>query len=281
MWQEASFFAGTPTIPRAFQVPRHCLLSKYPYLMKNRGFSSLCSAWFSSYYIYFYPCRVRFVFFSGSALFTVGQVLVLPGLQWEANLRHMAADIWWNLMPSEDKDLERSGPPSYFCSEPNEYAYGNRYYRSACLWKDAETSGGCGTNYGWPLWKAPWKENGGMDRQPGGLYPTWCNSPDLADPPRQRYAGIQPDLSQNLLQAGRYTRHTSRSPNEKGGAGMNELLTGEDRDVLSFSKGLTAWWKNRESVPKLPSGIERRAFPDRQWTLRNAENQPQNPPGIP
>lgn len=24
---------------------------------------------------------------------------------------------------------------------------------------------------------------------------------------------------------------------------MNELLTGEDRDVLSFSKVLTAWWK--------------------------------------
>lgn len=24
---------------------------------------------------------------------------------------------------------------------------------------------------------------------------------------------------------------------------MNELLTGEDRNVLSFSKGLTAWWK--------------------------------------
>lgn len=37
MWQEASFFAGNPAIPRAFQVPRHCLLSKYPYLMKRQG----------------------------------------------------------------------------------------------------------------------------------------------------------------------------------------------------------------------------------------------------
>lgn len=45
---------------------------------------------------------------------------------------------------------------------------------------------------------------------------------------------------------------------------MNELLTGEDRNVLSFSKGLTAWWKNRESISELPSGIERRAFSDRQ-----------------
>lgn len=45
---------------------------------------------------------------------------------------------------------------------------------------------------------------------------------------------------------------------------MNELLTGEDRDVLSFSKVLTAWWKNRESIPELPPSIERRAFSDRQ-----------------
>ena len=233
MWQEASFFAGTPS-PGHFKFPD---LPAFEISVSHEKTGASVPSVLHGFRLIVYTlylCHVRFVFFSGSALFTVGQALVLPGLQWEANLRHMAADIWWNLMPSEDKDLERSGPPSYFCSEPNEYAYGNRHYRSACLWKDAEKSGGCGTNYGWPLWKAPWKENGGMDGQPGGLYPAWCNSPDLADPPRQRYAGIQPDLSQNLLQAGRYTRHTSRSPKEKGGAGMNELLTGEDRDVLSF-----------------------------------------------
>lgn len=30
---------------------------------------------------------------------------------------------------------------------------------------------------------------------------------------------------------------------------MNELLTGEDRDVLSFSKVLTAWWKKSGVYP--------------------------------
>lgn len=45
---------------------------------------------------------------------------------------------------------------------------------------------------------------------------------------------------------------------------MNELLTGEDRDVLSFFQRIDRMVENRESVPELPSGIERRTFPDRQ-----------------
>lgn len=70
MWQEASFFAGTPTIPRAFQVPWPACFRNIRISWKNRGFSSLCSAWFSSYCIYSLPLpcplclflRFRFIY---------------------------------------------------------------------------------------------------------------------------------------------------------------------------------------------------------------------------